>query len=86
MLKSAFGFGFLKEYGTVFKVFEDQDPGNICFGMEKDRQHYFIKFIDTFTGQYGGALADAVTGLMAILPVYRDLQHRNLVELLKRRI
>jgi len=31
-LKAAFDFGFLQKYGTVFRVFDDQDSGNICFG------------------------------------------------------
>ena len=37
-LKSAFDFSFMKEYGTVFKVYDDQDSGNICFGTEKDEK------------------------------------------------
>ena len=82
-LKSAFDFGFLKEYGTVFKVFDDQDSGNICFGMEKDGQRYFVKFAGAPTEQYGGNPADAVARLKATLPVYRDLQHKNLIELLE---
>ncbi len=41
-LKSAFDFSFLSEYGRVFKVFDDQDSGNICFGTEKDGQRYFV--------------------------------------------
>ena len=46
-LKSPFDFSFLSEYGRVFKVFDDQDSGNICFGTEKDGQRYFIKFAGT---------------------------------------
>ena len=37
-LKSTFDFSFMKEYGTVFKVYDDQDSGNICFGTEKDEK------------------------------------------------
>ena len=37
-LKSAFDFSFVKEYGTVFRIYDDQDSGNICFGTEKDGQ------------------------------------------------
>lgn len=37
-LKSAFDFSFLNEYDRVFKVFDDQDSGNISFGTEKDGQ------------------------------------------------
>ena len=39
-LKSTFDFSFMKEYGTVFKVYDDQDSGNICFGTEKGGQRY----------------------------------------------
>ena len=28
----SFDFGFLERFGRVFKVFDDQDSGNICFG------------------------------------------------------
>ena len=82
-LKSAFDFGFLKEYGTVFKVFDDQDSGNICFGTEKDGRRYFVKFAGAPTEQYGGDPTDAVARLKATLPVYRDLKHKNLIELLE---
>lgn len=82
-LKSAFDFGFLKEYGTVFKVFDDQDSGNICFGTEKDGRRYFVKFAGAPAERYGGDPADAVARLKATLPVYRDLQHRNLIEFLE---
>lgn len=37
-LNSTFDFSFMKEYGTVFKVYDDQDSGNICFGTEKDEK------------------------------------------------
>lgn len=53
-LKSAFDFSFMKEYGTVFKVYDDQDSGNICFGTEKDGQRYFVKFAGAPTDQFGG--------------------------------
>ena len=82
-LKSAFDFGFLKEYGTVFKVFDDQDSGNICFGTEKDGQRYFIKFAGAPTERYGGSPEDAVARLKATLPVYRDLKHKNLIKFLE---
>ena len=82
-LKSAFDFSFLSEYGRVFKVFDDQDSGNICFGTEKDGQRYFIKFAGAPTEQYNGDLADAIVRLKATLPVYSALQHTNLIELVE---
>lgn len=82
-LKSTFDFHFLSEYGTVFKVYDDQDSGNICFGSEKDGQRYFIKFAGAPTERLNGKPADAVARLKASLPVYRDLQHENLIELIE---
>lgn len=32
--KEDFDFSFLGRYGRVFQVFDDQDSGNICFGVE----------------------------------------------------
>lgn len=79
-LKSAFDFAFLNEYGRVFKVFDDQDSGNICFGTEKEGKRYFIKFAGAPTEQYNGALKDAVDRLKATVPIYNVLKHKNLIE------
>lgn len=43
-IKEPYDFGFLGEYGKVFKVFDDQDSGNICFGTDKDGQKYLSIF------------------------------------------
>lgn len=82
-LKSEFDFSFLNKYGKVSKVFDDQDSGNICFGTEKDGQRYFIKFAGAPTEQYTGYSADAIARLKATLPVYSELQHENLIELVE---
>lgn len=82
-LKSAFDFSFMKEYGTVFKVYDDQDSGNICFGTEKDGQRYFVKFAGAPTEQYNGDPADAISRLKSTLPIYSDLKHKNLIELVE---
>ena len=82
-LKSEFDFSFLNKYGKVFKVFDDQDSGNICFGTEKKSQRYFIKFAGAPTGRYNGKNEDAIAGMKATLPIYNDLQHKNLIELVE---
>lgn len=64
----------------MFKVYDDQDSGNICFGTEKDDQHYFIKFAGAPTEQYNDNPADAIARRKATLPVYSELQHENLIE------
>ena len=82
-LKSAFDFSFMKEYGTVFKVYDDQDSGNICFGTEKDGRRYFLKFAGAPTERFAGDPKEAVERLKATVSIYRDLRHESLIELLE---
>lgn len=82
-LKSAFDFSFIKEYGTVFKIYDDQDSGNICFGTEKNGQRYFIKFAGAPTVQFSGNPSNAVARLKKSLPIYSELKHENLVKFIE---
>lgn len=59
-MKEHFDFGFISRYGKVFKVFDDQDSGNICFGTEKDGEKFFVKFAGTPTEACTGT-AEAAT-------------------------
>lgn len=79
-LKSEYNFDFIHKYGKVFKIFDDQDSGNICFGTEKDGERYFVKFAGAPTEQYDGNPADAVARLKATAPIYEALHHKNLIE------
>lgn len=81
-LKVPFDFSFLHRYGKAFRVFDDQDSGNICFGTEKDGNRYFIKFAGAQTARYDGIAADAVVRLKATLPIYQKLRHPNLISFL----
>lgn len=82
-MKSFYDFGFMNRYGTVFKVFDDQDSGNICFGTEKEGQKFFIKYAGSPTESYEGTTEDAVKRLQATLPIYRELKHKNLIGFLE---
>jgi len=79
-IKEPYDFDFIKAYGKVFKVFDDQDSGNICFGTEKDGERYFIKFAGAKTAEYAGNPYDAVSRLRASVSVYENLKHKNLTE------
>ena len=83
MLKSPFDFSFLSQYGRVFRIFDGQDSGNICFGTEKDGRRYFIKFAGAPTARYDGKPEDAISRLKSTVPVYQDLRHPNLIEYLR---
>lgn len=83
-MKSPFDFSFLREYGRVFKVFDDQDSGNICFGIEGN-ERLFIKLAGAPTLRSCVSPEISVENLRATIPVYRNLAHPNLIELLDTR-
>lgn len=79
-MKEPYDFSFLKEYGKVFKVFDEQDSGNICFGTEMRGEKYFVKFAGAKTVAFDGKPRDAVHRLKRTVPIYENLKHKNLIE------
>ncbi|MEG0470979.1 MAG: phosphotransferase [Solibacillus sp.] len=82
-LKSPFDMSFIEQYGEVFKVYDDQDSGNICFGVVSDENKYFIKFAGAPTEQYSGKPEDAIARLKSTVSIYQDLAHPNLIKFIK---
>lgn len=82
-MKEHFDFSFISRYGKVFKVFDDQDSGNICFGTEKDGEKFFVKFAGAPTEAYTGTAEAAIERLRATLPVYETLEHKSLIEFVR---
>ena len=64
-----FDFSFLNEYGRVFKVFDNQDSGCICYGVSDGEHKYFIKFAGVKTMRHHQHyIPDAVDRLKASVP------------------
>lgn len=82
-MKTPFDFGFVSRWGKVFRVFDDQDSGNICFGTEQNGERFFLKFAGAPTARYDGKREDAAARLKYAAGVYRDLAHPCLIELLE---
>lgn len=80
-MSAPFDFGFLAKYGRVFCAFDDQDSGNICFGVEKGGERYFVKFAGAPTMRATVPAAEAVANLRAAADAYYALRHENLIEL-----
>jgi serine/threonine-protein kinase len=81
-LKAHFDFSFLSKYGKVFKVFDGQDSGNICFGVNSsDGRRCFVKFAGAPTEGYSGTAEDAIARLKPTVQIYRDLAHPMLIKL-----
>jgi serine/threonine-protein kinase len=61
----------------VFKVFDNQGSGNICFGVSDGDKRYFIKFAGTRLTE------GAIKRLKMAVPVYQDLAHPTLIRFIK---
>ena len=70
---------FIREYGRVFRVFDDNDSGNISFGVDDGERRLFIKLAGARTVNAGGSPADAVALLRRAARVYDDIVHPNIV-------
>lgn len=81
-LKEPFDFSFLQKYGEVFKIYDDQDSGNIGFGTKKDGKRYFIKFAGAPSERASISQDEAVKNLKKTEAIYRDLQHPSLIKLI----
>lgn len=80
-LKEATDFTFLKAYGRVFCVFDQNDSGNISFGVEQvDGKKLFIKVAGAKS--LNGILSEieTVTLLKRISEIYETLRHPSLIQ------
>lgn len=81
-LQEEHNFDWLKQFGTVFCVFDQQDSGNISFGVEDENQKYFIKYAGAKPIDFKGDSKDAVERLKNAIPVYQSLEHPHLIKLM----
>lgn len=80
-LRRPHDLSFLKRWGTVFAVLDQQDSGNLCFGVEGASGRVFVKYAGAPTVRYDGAVETAVANLRRSADVYRALAHPTLVTL-----
>ena len=82
-LAAPFDFSFLGRYGRPFCVFDQQDSGNIAFGMQSDAYgKLLVKFAGAPTINSRYAPEDAIQALKNAAPLYHTLRHPALVQLL----
>ncbi|UOR12837.1 serine/threonine protein kinase [Halobacillus amylolyticus] len=80
-LQESHDFEWLRSLGHVFCVFDEQDSGNICFGIENNGQKRFVKYAGSRPIDFSGAPQDAVARLQKAIPLYNHLRHSNLITL-----
>jgi serine/threonine protein kinase len=81
-MNQAQDFSFLARFGRVFRVLDDQDSGNLCFGLEGEAGRLFLKFAGARTARASVSPGEAVENLRAAARVTRDLAHPRLLPLL----
>lgn len=75
-LAGAFDLSFLAAYGRVFRVYDDQDSGNLCFGVQADDgARRFVKVAGAPTVRGSVTPAEAIRRMLETLPVYAALAH-----------
>jgi serine/threonine-protein kinase len=80
-LRRRHDLGFLARWGRVFTVLDQQDSGNLCFGIEGSEGRLFVKYAGASTIRYPGTLRDAVERSRQAAEVYRALVHPTLTRL-----
>lgn len=81
-LKKPFDFGFLAQFGRVFQVFDQNDSGNISFGLSDGIRSFFVKVAGAQTQNSSISPQEAVENLKRATSVYQDLAHPTLIQLL----
>ena len=82
-LKREFDFAFLDEYDEVFRVFDRQDSGNLCFGVRKGSRKLFLKIAGAETEKSNTQPQNAVERLMSTARIYDALKHPFLLNLVE---
>jgi len=81
-LQDQHDFTWLQSIGTVFCVFDQQDSGNISFGIEKNGKKLFVKYAGCRPMDFSGNPRDAISRLKFAVPLYKTLEHPNLISLI----
>ncbi|AZN39004.1 serine/threonine-protein kinase [Paenibacillus albus] len=82
-LNEEFDFAFLAEYGKIFSVFDQQDSGYICFGVQTDSKKLFLKVAGAATVRSSTSPAAAIARLTSTVSIHQDLRHPALIDLIE---
>ena len=80
-LRQGQDFSWLRSYGRVARVWDEQFSGNLCFGMEGEWGPLFIKYAGAWTVNGMARPWEAVMTLKNAVPIYQ-LSHPSLIPLL----
>lgn len=82
-LQEPHDLNWLTNLGEVFCVFDRQDSGNICFGLNNYGRKLFVKYAGARPLDFSGDPQDAITRLKNAIPIYAELAHPHLTKLVQ---
>ena len=82
-MKEEHDFSFLSKYGKVFCAFDQNDSGNISFGVSGAGKSFFIKVAGAQTLESCTDTKKAIEVLKNAMPLYESLKQPNLIELIE---
>nr|WP_317377783.1 hypothetical protein [uncultured Faecalimonas sp.] len=82
-LKEIHDFSWLQEFGKIFAVFDQNDSGNISFGVARGTKKFFIKVAGINTSESIRTKNEAILALKSAMSVYEAIRHPHLIELVK---
>jgi len=80
-LREPHDFTWLTQMGRVFQVFDQNDSGNISFGVDTGKEKLFIKVAGLKTVESVCTPEEAVGNLREAMKVYEDMKHPALIHL-----
>jgi len=80
-LRAPHDLSFTARWGSVFAALDQQDSGNLCFGVDGPAGRVFVKYAGAPTVRYDGAVETAIRQTRGAAEVYRALAHPSLVTL-----
>ncbi len=80
-LQEPHDFEWLNEMGEVFTVFDQQDSGNISFGIRNNDEKKFVKYAGAKTSNFNGDTQEAIIQLQYAVELYKKLKHPHLISL-----
>lgn len=74
---------FIQQYGRVFRVFDENDSGNISFGVDDGHRRRFIKLAGASTMNAMLSPEKASANLRRTEQIHRNLSHPHIVRFLE---
>lgn len=82
-LKACCDFGWLRSYGTAFRIIDATGSGCLCIGMQKGSRRYFLKIAGADTIYAEVSPDESVKILKKAVGLYEELAHPNLIRLIE---